>query len=193
MKILVIDNYDSFVYNIAQYLGELGAQVLVYRNDALTLEEVIAMDVDGIVVSPGPGHPSSRRSFGISGDIIAELGESTPVLGVCLGHQGIAVVFGGTVERASRIMHGKTSTVAHDGEGIFEGVRQPLKVTRYHSLVIKKVPECLRVTAHSLDDGEVMGVRHMRYPIEGVQFHPESVLTVDGHKMLRNFLRMCRR
>ena len=193
MRILVLDNYDSFVYNLVQYLGELGVNVIVARNDQLSLEDIEKMDVDGIVISPGPGVPSSPRYFGVCGEVILRLGPRVPILGVCLGHQGIAHVFGGRVARASKLMHGKTSLVTHDGEGLFEGLKNPIRVMRYHSLVIKDLPPTLKPTAYSLDDGEVMGVRHVSYPIEGVQFHPESILTEDGKKMLANFLRRCRR
>ena len=192
MKILVLDNYDSFVYNIVQYLGELGVNVTVARNDQLSLDEIEKMSVDGIVISPGPGIPSSRRYFGICGEVILRLGPYTPILGVCLGHQGIAHVFGGKISKASKLMHGKTSLITHDGEGVFEGLKNPLKVMRYHSLIVKDLPPTLKPTAHTLDEGEIMGIRHATYPIEGVQFHPESILTEDGKKFLANFLKICR-
>jgi para-aminobenzoate synthetase component II len=189
--VLVIDNYDSFTYNLVQYMGELGAEVVVRRNDQITVDEARALNPDRIVVSPGPCTP---REAGVSMDIIRELGPQIPTLGVCLGHQSIGAVFGGRVVRAKRLMHGKTSTVEHDAQGVFAGVPAPLKVTRYHSLVVapEGLPEELIVTAHTTEpDGErvIMGLRHRDYPIEGVQFHPESVLTEHGKRMIENFLR----
>lgn len=190
MKVLVIDNYDSFVYNLVQYLGELGAKPIVYRNDELTLEKALRLKPDRIVISPGPGTPELNRYFGVCSLIIKHISPKTPTLGVCLGHQGIVHVFGGKIVRAKRLMHGKTSLIRHDGEGVFRGVKNPIRATRYHSLIAdaSTLPECLKVTATSLDDGEVMGVRHIYYPIEGVQFHPESILTEDGKRILENFL-----
>lgn len=190
MKVLIIDNFDSFVYNLAQYVGELGAMPFVHRNNEITLEEVKRMKPDNIIISPGPGRPDDRRHFGICVDIIKEFGPRIPTLGVCLGHQGIAYAFGGSIIRAKRIMHGKTSLIEHDNEGLFKGVRNPLSATRYHSLVCSKsnFPGCLDKTATSLDDHEIMGLRHREYPIYGVQFHPESILTSDGLKIMRNFL-----
>lgn len=190
MKVLVIDNYDSFVYNLVQYLGELGAKPIVYRNDKLTLKEVVGVSPDRIVLSPGPGTPEDIRYFGVCSQIIKHVSPTIPTLGVCLGHQGIATAFGGKVTRARRIMHGKTSPIKHDGEGIFSGVKNPLTATRYHSLVVdgKTLPRCFKVTASALDDGEIMGIRHKYYPIEGVQFHPESILTEEGKSILKNFL-----
>jgi anthranilate synthase component II len=195
MKILVIDNYDSFVYNIAQILGELGAEPVVVRNDKITLEQVKAMNPDGIVISPGPGHPADRKHFGVCTEIIKEIGPKTPILGVCLGHQGIVHAFGGRVINAKKIRHGKTSSIQYSSDGLFENVANPFRATRYHSLVAEQnsMPECLEVTAKSLDDGEIMGIKHKHYPIEGVQFHPESVLTGEGRKMLQNFLSMVKR
>jgi anthranilate synthase component II len=196
MKILVIDNYDSFVYNIAQILGELGAEPIVVRNDKITLEQVKAMNPDGIVISPGPGHPADRKYFGVCTDVIREMGPETPILGVCLGHQGIVHAFGGKVINAKKVRHGKTSPIQYSGtDRIFENVVNPFKATRYHSLVAEQdsIPECLEVTAKALDDGEIMGIKHKQYPIEGVQFHPESVLTGEGRKMLQNFLSMVKR
>jgi len=185
--ILLIDNYDSFTYNLAQYLGELGAAPVVKRNDEVTLDDVVAMRPSRIVISPGPGRPEDA---GISVDVIKRLGVTTPVLGVCLGHQGIGIAFGGQVVRAGELMHGKTSTVHHDGGGVFRGVTQPFAAGRYHSLVISQpLPADLELAAHTAD-GVVMGVRHRQYPIHGVQFHPESVLTNEGRKLLRNFLEM---
>ncbi|MBW4659945.1 MAG: aminodeoxychorismate/anthranilate synthase component II [Drouetiella hepatica Uher 2000/2452] len=191
--ILVIDNYDSFTYNIVQYLGELGAElaiaseVVVYRNDQITLEQIQQMQPDGIVISPGPGHPDES---GISLDVIRLLGVNTPVLGVCLGHQAIGHMFGGKITVASELMHGKTSPIYHKGTGVFTGLENPLTATRYHSLVIDRqtCPADLEITAW-VEDGTIMGVRHRDYPhIQGVQFHPESVLTQSGKQLLRNFL-----
>ncbi|MBC7130922.1 aminodeoxychorismate/anthranilate synthase component II [Candidatus Bathyarchaeota archaeon] len=190
MRVLVIDNYDSFVYNLVQYIGELGAEPIVYRNDELTIEKALELKPDRIVISPGPGTPEESRYFGVCTLILKRMSLETPTLGVCLGHQGIVHAFGGRIVRAKRLMHGKTSLVKHDGEGIFKGVKNPIHATRYHSLAVDSaaMPACLKVTAISLDDGEVMGVRHLSYPIEGVQFHPESILTEDGKKILENFL-----
>jgi len=190
MKVLVIDNYDSFVYNLAQYVGELGAEPLVYRNDQLTLKKALMLKPDKIIISPGPGTPSQPRYFGVCSQIIRHLSPKVPTLGVCLGHQGIVWTFGGRIVRAGRVMHGKTSPVWHDGRGVFKGVENPIQATRYHSLVAERasLPRCLAVTAVSLDDGEIMGVRHVEYSIEGVQFHPESILTRGGKQMVKNFL-----
>ncbi len=195
MKILVIDNYDSFVYNIAQILGELGAEPIVVRNDKITLEQVKAMNPDGIVISPGPGHPADRKYFGVCTDVIREIGPKTPILGVCLGHQGIVHAFGGKVINAKKVRHGKTSPIEYSSDRLFENIANPFKATRYHSLVAEKdsIPDCLEVTARALDDGEIMGIKHKQYPIEGVQFHPESVLTIEGRKMLQNFITMVKR
>lgn len=195
MKVLVIDNYDSFVYNIAQLLGELKTEPSVIRNDRITLNQVKAMNPDAIVISPGPGHPADRKYFGICTDIITELGPTTPILGVCLGHQGIVHAFGGKVINAKKVRHGKTSSIEYTQDLLFEDVRNPFRATRYHSLVAdqKKIPDSLEVTARALDDGEVMGIRHKKYLIEGVQFHPESVLTGEGRKMLMNFISMVKR
>jgi anthranilate synthase component 2 len=187
--ILMIDNYDSFTYNLVQYLGELKAKVQVYRNDALTIAKIRKMKPEKIVISPGPGRPEDA---GISIDIIKQLGPEIPILGVCLGHQGIGYAFGGKVINAKRLMHGKTSMIKHKGQGIFKGLPDPFEATRYHSLVIdsKHVPECLTVTAKTTDDGEIMGVQHKTYPIYGVQFHPESILTKQGINILKNFLHL---
>jgi anthranilate synthase component II len=187
MRVVVIDNYDSFVYNLVQYLGELGAEPIVHRHDALDLDALIALEPDALLISPGPGRPEDA---GVSNDAILAFGErGTPVLGVCLGHQCIGQVFGGRVERAPRVMHGKTSEISHDGRGVFAGIASPFTATRYHSLVVARdsVPDVLDVTAES-EDGLVMGLRHRELPIEGVQFHPESILTESGHDLLRNFL-----
>ena len=184
--ILVIDNYDSFTYNLVQYLGELGAELRVIRNDAVDADGVAALAPEGIVISTGPGTPDDA---GVSLSLIRQLGERTPILGVCLGHQAIGQAFGGTVARAKAQMHGKTSDIRHDGRGVFAGLSNPLTATRYHSLVIlpHTVPAELEVTAWA-EDGEIMGVRHRRWPVEGVQFHPESILTVEGKRLLGNFL-----
>jgi anthranilate synthase/aminodeoxychorismate synthase-like glutamine amidotransferase len=193
VNVLIIDNYDSFVYNLYQRLGELGAQPVVYRNDAISLDEIRRLDPDAIVLSPGPGHPANARDFGVCTDIVRELGPTVPTLGVCLGHQGIGAAFGATVGHAARILHGKTSLVRHDGRTIFEGLPNPIAAGRYHSLAIERdsLPPDLEVSATS-EDGEVMAVRHRRLPIEGIQFHPESILTPDGGRLLGNFLRIAR-
>jgi anthranilate synthase component II len=186
-RVVVIDNYDSFVYNLVQYLGELGADPVVHRHDVIALDALLAMSPDAVLVSPGPGRPEDA---GVSNAAIRAFGErGVPVLGVCLGHQCIGEVFGGRVARAPRVMHGKTSEISHDEEGVFAGVASPLTATRYHSLVVERdsVPAELTVTAES-EDGLVMGLRHRELPIEGVQFHPESILTQSGHHLLRNFL-----
>ena len=186
MRILVIDNYDSFVYNLVQYLGELGAEPLVHRCDALTLEQIVELDPDAVLISPGPGRPEDA---GVSNAVIEHFAGRRPVLGVCLGHQCIGQVYGGRVVRAPEIMHGKTSLVHHDGTGVFAGLPSPFEATRYHSLVVERetLPDVLQVTAWT-DDGVVMGLRHRELGVEGVQFHPESVLTARGHDLLRNFL-----
>jgi anthranilate synthase component 2 len=191
LKVLVIDNYDSFVYNLAQYVGELGSDPEVFRNDAITLAHVKHMAPDRIIISPGPGHPTDRHYFGVCEKILQEVSPKVPTLGVCLGHQGIGTSFGAKVSAASRLMHGKTSRILHDGQGLLKGLKNPFEATRYHSLAIEKddVPAELRVTALSMDDAEIMGVRHRKYPIEGVQFHPESIMTGEGKKIIRNFLR----
>lgn len=186
-RVLVIDNYDSFVYNLVQYLGELGAVPFVHRNDEMGLDALRALEPDAVLVSPGPGRPADA---GVSIDAVAAFGEAgVPVLGVCLGHQCIGERYGGDVVRAERVMHGKTSEVTHGGEGVFAGIPSPFTATRYHSLVVDAatVPECLEVTASTVD-GTVMGLRHRDFPIHGVQFHPEAVLTTGGHHLIRNFL-----
>ncbi|MBS7605758.1 MAG: aminodeoxychorismate/anthranilate synthase component II [Candidatus Bathyarchaeia archaeon] len=190
MRVLIIDNYDSFIYNLAQYVGELGGEPIVYRSDEITLKDAIKIEPNRIILSPGPSHPANRRYFGVCLELLTNLSKHVPTLGVCLGHQGIIYAFGGRIVRSKRIMHGKTSLIVHDGLGIYRGVENPFKATRYHSLVGDKsaLPPCLKVTARSLDDDEIMGVRHKIYPIEGVQFHPESILTSEGKKIIRNFL-----
>jgi len=187
--ILVIDNYDSFTYNLVQYLGELGATLRVRRNDQVTLDEIASMAPKRIVISPGPGRPEDA---GVSVDVIRRFGPTTPILGVCLGHQAIGVVYGGIVCRAKAPMHGKTSTVVHDGKGVFAGLTAPFEAGRYHSLVISndKVPGELEVAARTKDDNTIMAVRHRSHPVHGVQFHPESVLTDEGRRILRNFLEL---
>ncbi|MDP8247832.1 MAG: aminodeoxychorismate/anthranilate synthase component II [Candidatus Tritonobacter lacicola] len=186
--ILVIDNYDSFVYNLVQYLAELGAETVVRRNDRISLEEIEEMDVERILISPGPGVPADA---GISKEAIRRFAPRKPVLGVCLGHQCIGEVFGGRVVRAERLMHGKTSLIHHDGKTIFQGLDNPFEATRYHSLIVEResIPDCLAVNAWT-DEGEIMGLIHKEYPVWGVQFHPESILTLEGKKLLSNFLRM---
>ena len=185
--ILLIDNYDSFTYNLAQYLGELGAAPSVRRNDEITVDEICELHPARIVISPGPGRPEDA---GVSVEVIRRLGPRTPVLGVCLGHQGIGVAFGGSVVRAPQLMHGKVSTVQHDGRGVFRGIAQPFTAGRYHSLVVADpLPEDLEAAART-EDGTIMGVRHRTFPIHGVQFHPESVLTGEGRRVLRNFLEL---
>jgi anthranilate synthase/aminodeoxychorismate synthase-like glutamine amidotransferase len=184
--VLVIDNYDSFVYNLVQYLGELGAEPEVHRNDELTIDQIIALRPDAVLVSPGPGTPDDA---GVSNDVIRAFAGKVPVLGVCLGHQCIGEVYGGTVVRAPQVMHGKTSLIHHTGVGVFAGLPEPLEATRYHSLIVDRasVPDVLEITAET-DDGIVMGLRHRELGVEGVQFHPESILTAGGHDLLRNFL-----
>jgi anthranilate synthase/aminodeoxychorismate synthase-like glutamine amidotransferase len=185
--LLLIDNYDSFTWNLAQYLGELGAAPLVRRNDEISVEEIETLRPARIVISPGPGRPEDA---GISVEVIRRFGPVIPLLGVCLGHQGIGIAFGGSVVRAPQLMHGKVSAVCHDGRGVFRGLPQPFTAGRYHSLVVADpLPDRLEAAART-DDGTIMGVRHREYPIHGVQFHPESVLTNAGHQMLRNFLEL---
>lgn len=186
--LLVIDNYDSFTYNLVQYFGELGAEIEVHRNDKITLDEIRGKAPERICISPGPKTPSEA---GISCDVIREFGETIPLFGVCLGHQSIGQVFGGDVVRAERLMHGKTSPVLHDGTGLFRGLPSPFEATRYHSLIVKRetFPDCLEITAET-EDGEIMGLRHKSFPIYGVQFHPESILTSEGKSLMKNFLEM---
>jgi anthranilate synthase/aminodeoxychorismate synthase-like glutamine amidotransferase len=184
--VFVLDNYDSFTYNLVQYLGELGARMVVRRNDQVTMSEVEAMGPSHIVISPGPGRPEDA---GVTGDLIRQFGSRVPTLGVCLGHQAIGMVYGGRVVRAPVPMHGKTSVIEHDGKGVFSGLASPIEASRYHSLVVAAdgMPDVLEVCARTRD-GIVMALRHREHPVHGVQFHPESVLTVDGRRMLRNFL-----
>jgi para-aminobenzoate synthetase component 2 len=185
--ILVIDNYDSFTYNLVQYLGELGEEVKVHRNDEITIEEIEKMAPDHILISPGPCTPNEA---GISLEVLHHFKGSIPIFGVCLGHQAIGQAFGGNVIRAERLMHGKTSPIHHNGTSVFEGLQSPFTATRYHSLIVEResLPDCLEITAET-EEGEIMALRHKEYPIEGVQFHPESIITDHGHTMLRNFLK----
>ena len=188
-RILVIDNYDSFVYNLVQYLGEAGAEPIVHRHDAIDLDGVVALEPDGILISPGPGTPADA---GLSNVLIRDWSARVPVFGVCLGMQCMGEVFGGTVVRAPQVVHGKTSLIHHGGLGVFEGLPSPLEATRYHSLVVDRdtLPETLEITAET-DDGLIMGLRHRTLEVEGVQFHPESILTVGGHTMVETFLARC--
>jgi anthranilate synthase component 2 len=188
--LLMIDNYDSFTYNIVQYLGELGADVHVYRNDVITLDEVAALHPEQIVISPGPCTPAEA---GVSVALIRRFAGHIPILGVCLGHQSIGAAFGGRIVRAARLMHGKTSPIFHDGRTIFQGLSQPFEATRYHSLLIDRgtMPVCLELSAWTAE-GEIMGVRHRQFLLEGIQFHPESILTVEGKQLLKNFLDLAR-
>lgn len=188
--LVMIDNYDSFTYNLVQYLRMLGTEIQVFRNDALTIEDLEALKPEGIVISPGPGRPDTA---GISMDIIKHFAGKIPILGVCLGHQSIGQVFGGTIVSAKRLMHGKTSMVTSDGKNLFHGLNKPFQAMRYHSLAVEKesLPDCLEITAES-EDGEIMGLRHKTMMIEGIQFHPESIMTPQGKRMLRNFLKLSR-
>jgi anthranilate synthase/aminodeoxychorismate synthase-like glutamine amidotransferase len=186
--IVLIDNYDSFTYNLAQYLGDMGCELKVFRNDAISVEELVRMRPQGIVISPGPGRPESA---GITIDVIRRFAGVVPILGVCLGHQAIAKAFGGVITFAKRLMHGKTSIVTTDGKTIFHGINRPFPAMRYHSLAVEResLPECFEISAVA-DDGEIMGIRHRAYPIEGIQFHPESIGTPVGKRILRNFKEM---
>jgi anthranilate synthase component II len=188
MKLLVIDNYDSFTYNLVQYFGELGADVVVKRNDEISIAEIRNLKPDRICISPGPGRPEHA---GICPEVVRDLGRNIPILGVCLGHQCIAQVFGGEIVRARTLIHGKTSKINHTNRGVFENLAQPLEATRYHSLVVKpeSFPKSLEITA-TADDGEIMGLQHRKFPVHGVQFHPESILTAEGKRLLANFLRV---
>ncbi len=189
--ILIIDNYDSFVYNLYQYFGDLGANPKVVRNDAISIGEITKLAPEKIVLSPGPGNPTNRADFGVCMDILGAVSEkklNCPVLGVCLGHQGIIAHFGGKIVRAPKPMHGKTSEITHDGNGLFAGINCPLRVMRYHSLIGTQIPDCLAITARSGDDGAVMAVQHRSLPVFGVQFHPESIMTGEGKKIIGNFM-----
>lgn len=186
--LLILDNYDSFTYNLVQYFGELGAEMKIFRNDALTVEDVKKLAPERICISPGPCTPNEA---GISLELIRELGPTTPILGVCLGHQSIGQVYGGDVVRADRLMHGKTSPIHHNGTSVFKGLPNPFEATRYHSLIVKRetLPDCLEITAWT-EEGEIMGLRHKEHPVHGVQFHPESILTENGKQMLESFLKL---
>lgn len=186
MKILVIDNYDSFTYNLVQLLGSFDCEIIVKRNDETDVNEIKKINPDKILISPGPGKPEDSK---ISLDAIKNFGKEIPVLGVCLGHQAIGICFGGKVIRASKLMHGKTSKIKHNGKGVFKSLPQNFVATRYHSLIVDKktLPECLEITATS-DDGMIMGIRHKTYPVEGIQFHPESILTIEGKNLIKNWL-----
>ena len=186
--LLILDNYDSFTYNLVQYFGELGAEMKIFRNDALSVADVKALNPDKICISPGPCTPNEA---GISLDLIREMGRTTPILGVCLGHQSIGQVYGGDVVRADRLMHGKTSPIHHEGHSVFGGMPSPFEATRYHSLIVKRdtLPDCLEITAWT-EEGEIMGLKHKELPVHGVQFHPESILTQDGKRLPENFLKM---
>jgi len=190
LRVLILDNYDSFVYNLAQYVGEIADEVVVKRNDEVNIPAIRRFSPDKIIISPGPGTPADARNFGICAEILRKISSETPTLGVCLGHQGIVHSFGGKIVRAKSLRHGKTSPINHDGKGIFHGLENPFEATRYHSLVADRrtLPDSLEVSARSEDDGEVMGVRHRVFPIEGVQFHPESILTANGHRIIENLL-----
>jgi anthranilate synthase/aminodeoxychorismate synthase-like glutamine amidotransferase len=185
--VFVLDNYDSFTYNLVQYLGELGVDVLVKRNDEVTVDEIIALRPERVVLSPGPGRPEDA---GVMMELIRRMAEKTPIFGVCLGHQAIGAVFGGSVVRAAEPMHGKTSTIEHNGRGVFTGLTGPFDASRYHSLVVSETgfPDALEVTARTQSDGVIMGLRHRTFPVHGVQFHPESILTSEGRRILRNFI-----
>ncbi|OPY32547.1 MAG: Anthranilate synthase component 2 [Methanomassiliicoccales archaeon PtaU1.Bin124] len=191
MKVLLIDNYDSFVYNLKQMLGELGAECIVRRNDEVTIDDIRSIAPDAIVLSPGPGHPTNKRDFGICGAVLQEISPNVPTLGVCLGHQGIATTFGGKVEKAPVPVHGKVTEIKHFCSGLFNGLPNPLPVGRYHSLVVSQLPDNLRATAYS-PDGLIMALQHELFPIYGVQFHPESVLTPSGKQVLANFIEMAK-
>ena len=195
MKILIIDNYDSFVYNVAQIVGKLGSSPTVIRNDEKSISEIREMNPDGIIISPGPGIPTERRYFGVCSNVIRDLGPSFPILGICLGHQGIVSSFGGKITNAKEIRHGKVSEIEYTSDDLFLNLSNPFAATRYHSLVAdpSNIPRCLEVTAVSKDDHEIMAVKHKRYLIEGVQFHPESVMTTQGPQIVFNFLNMIRK
>ncbi|HDD42733.1 MAG TPA: aminodeoxychorismate/anthranilate synthase component II [Nitrososphaeria archaeon] len=190
MRVLILDNFDSFVYNLADYVGKLGADPIVVRSGKIDLKGIEELSPDRIILSPGPGHPSEKRYAGVCEDAVLQFSRNIPILGVCLGHQIIVHAFGGRIVRARRIIHGKASIIQHIGRGIFRGIENPIKAGRYHSLVADEagLPSCFEVIARSVEDGEIMGVRHRKLPIIGLQFHPESILTVDGIKLLKNFL-----
>ncbi len=189
IKILLIDNYDSFTYNLYQAIKGLGHTIDVFRNDEISIEEIKKRGYEKIALSPGPGDPTKERDFGVCREVISELGKSTPILGVCLGHQGIAAAFGGQIVKAYAPMHGKTSKIVHNGKGLFNGITSPMTAMRYHSLIAEEssLPDCLQITAKSLDDGAIMGLKHKSLPIHGVQFHPESIFTEQGLSIIKNF------
>lgn len=192
-RVLILDNYDSFVYNLAQYVGSLGVEPVVYRNDALSLDEAkTKVKPDGIVISPGPGNPENPKDFGVCTDILSTMSHEIPTLGICLGHQGIGHVYGAEIVHAGKIMHGKTSMINHNGKEVFAGLPNPLEGVRYHSLVVRrqKLPDVLEVTATSIEDDEIMGIKHRKHPIFGIQFHPESIKTTGGMRIIENFVRM---
>lgn len=196
MKILIIDNYDSFVYNIAQIIGSFNVEAIVYRNNRISIKDIEYLDPDAIIISPGPGHPMFKKDFGICGQVIKKMGPSKPILGICLGHQGIVHVFGGKVTKAMEIKHGKTSEIEYYSKSnIYEDIKNPFTATRYHSLIAEKktLPECLEITSSSVDDNEIMGIKHKKYPIEGIQFHPESIMTPEGSKILSNFIKIIKK
>lgn len=190
MRVLILDNFDSFVYNLADYVGKLNHEAIVLRSNRASMDDVLKLRPDRIIISPGPGHPSDRRFTGISRDVIEQLSDSIPLLGVCLGMQLIVYTFGGRIVRAKKVMHGKTSFIKHNGEGIFKSLSNPLEVGRYHSLAVDEdtLPSEFEIVARTIDDGEVMAIRHVRRPLVGLQFHPESVLTKDGLRIVSNFL-----
>jgi len=190
MKILILDNYDSFVYNIAQSLGQSNIKTFVYRNNKITIKDIKRMQIDAIIISPGPGNPEDKKYFGICNNIIRILGKEIPVLGICLGHQGIVSAFGGKIINAGKTRHGKTSKIYYKDDPLFVDIKNPFNATRYHSLIAEKktFPNCLEITANSIDDNEIMALTHKEYPIKGVQFHPESILTKEGMKILNNFI-----
>lgn len=194
MKTLIIDNYDSFVYNLVQQVGEQGSETHVFRNNRISIDEIYSLDPDNIILSPGPGTPIEKRYFGICSEILQKISPFIPTLGVCLGHQGIIHTYGGTIIKAGHLMHGKVSLIEHDELGIFKGIDNPFIATRYHSLVGERImmPSEMKISATSLDDNEVMAVRHKEHPVNGIQFHPESILTTEGQKIIKNFLRMKR-
>lgn len=192
MKFLIIDNYDSFVYNLAQYLGHLGVNCDVIRNDKLSVEEIKHKRYDAIIISPGPGTPEDKKYFGVCNEVITNLGSTIPILGVCLGHQGIIQAFGGKVVNAKNVRHGKISSIKHESDSLFKDVKNPFRATRYHSLVGDKtiIPESLKITAIAEDDNEIMAIKHKKHLILGVQFHPESIMTEDGKQILKNFIKI---
>ncbi|MGD1837118.1 MAG: anthranilate synthase component II [Nitrososphaeraceae archaeon] len=195
MKLIIIDNYDSFVYNIAQLFGKLNIETEVYRNDKISLRQIEKINPDGIVISPGPGHPADQKYFGECNNIIKTFGKDINILGICLGHQGIVSVYGGRVINAKKTRHGKTSKIIHQNEDILENIENPFNATRYHSLIadIESIPNCLKIIARSADDNEIMAIKHKKFPIRGVQFHPESILTKEGLKLLHNFKSMIKK